>query len=280
VKIKRWIDFLLYSNLFISLCAAAITIETYLLRFPEINWIYVSFTFFSTLVFYDFPSLFFAKEAFSTDESERHKWINENKKTLGLFLILGVIGTSITIFLFPLKFILSFIPIAIIAFAYFFPQTHLRSIAGLKGGVITFVWTAVTCIYPMLLHSFPESDHKYFFYGYNGLLMAQRFFFILPLCITFNVRDMEADKSAGIRTVPLAYGIQATKIICLLSLFLFTAFLRFPFGKIEIALLVSAIVTAIFILGTSKSRSEYFYSFWIDGMILLQAGLIVLQNLF
>ncbi|MFI5164124.1 MAG: hypothetical protein ACHQHP_02635 [Bacteroidia bacterium] len=267
-------DLFLYSNIFISFCAAAITIETYLLRIAEINWMYVSFVFFSTLVFYDFPSLFFAGEAFSADESERHIWIKENKKFLGFFLALGSIGVAVTAFFFPMKFILSFIPTAIIAFAYFFPQTRLRSIAGLKAGVIAFVWTAVSCIYPMLLHSFPESDFNNFFYGYNGLLMAQRFFFMLPLCIIFNVRDMEADRSAGIRTIPLAYGISVTKVICLVSLFLFTAFLRFPFGKIEIVLIVSAIVSAIFILGASRSRSEYFYSFWIDGMILLQAGVV------
>lgn len=235
---------------------------------------YVSFTFFSTLVFYDFPSLFFAKEAFSSEESERHSWINENKKVLGIFLALGLIGVASTIFFFPFKFILSFIPTATVAFAYFFPQTHLRSIAGLKAGVIAFVWTAVTCIYPLLLHALPRHDLDILFYGYHGLLMAQRFFFILPLCIIFNVRDMEADKTAGVRTLPLAYGIKATKIICLVSLFLFTAFLRFLFGKIEIALIISAIVAAIFILRTSKSSSEYFYSLWIDGMILLQAGLV------
>lgn len=277
-SLKKLLDFFLYSNLFISVCAAAATAQTYLQRFQEINWLYLSFVFFSTLVFYLLPSLYFTEKAFSANESERLKWIREHKNTLRIFLAAGIIGVTATVFFLPLKFILYLLPAALIAFAYFIPPTNLRRFIILKAVIIAFVWADVTCISPLLFHSFPEADFRYLFDDMNGLLIGQRFVFILPLCIVFNVRDMEADKAAGVRTFPLAFGINAAKISCVTLLFLFTAFLPFPFGKTEILLIASAIATALLILKTSTSSSEYFYSLWIDGMILLQAILTALVH--
>lgn len=276
--LKTFLDFILYSNLFISVCAAAATTQTYLQRFQEINWIYLTFVFFSTLVFYLLPSLYFTEKAFSANESERLKWIREHKNILRIFLAAGIIGVTTTVFFLPIKFILYFLPAALIAFAYFIPPANLRRFIVLKAVIIALVWAAVTCVYPLLLHSFPELSFRYIFYGMNGLLIGQRFIFILPLCIVFNVRDIEADKAAGVRTLPLAFGVDAAKISCLTLLFLFTAFLPFPFGKTEIQLVISAVVTALLILKMSRSSSEYFYSLWIDGMILLQAILVAAMH--
>lgn len=270
MKIQKWIDYFLYSNIFISLCAAAITAETYLLVHFPINWLYISFTFFSTMVFYGFPSLLFPKEAFSANQSERHKWIIENRKALVALSILAFVAVAINIFFFPVKFILWMTPNAIVAFAYFFPQTRLRSITGLKAAIVAFVWTMVTYVYPFLLDPLQSGGN------WNGV--AERFFYMLPLCIIFNVRDVEADRTAGVRTIPVVYGVRATIMICLFSLFLFSALAISDrgFSLETIALIISAIASGILILKASENRNDYFYSFWIDGMILLQAGLLFL----
>ncbi len=273
MKTKKWIDFLLYSNLFISICAAAITAETYLLIHSDINWLYIIFVFFSTILLYAFPSLFFAEEAFSVNQSERHRWIIENRNTLIGFSVISSLVLAVTVFFFPLKFILLMIPNVVLAFAYFFPQTRLRSITGLKAIIVAFVWTMVTYVYPFLLDNLSLE---------KSLLGAlERFLFLIPICIIFNVRDVEADRIAGVRTIPVIYGVKPSIISCLISLLLFCAFVFFNrgFSAEAIALTASAIITGILILKSSPEKDDYFYSFWIDGMIILQAELIIMDSL-
>ena len=254
------------------------TAETYLLSRCNYNWPYIGFVFFSTLVLYDFPSLFFARHAFSENESERHKWIIEHKRTLAAASVTGLAGTATTLFFFPLKFIFSFAPVTIIAFAYFFPQTHLRSIAGLKAAVVTVVWTSVTCYYPLLIQSDFKMLHA--FGEGKDILLLQNFLFIFPLSIIFNVRDIETDEKAGVKTIPVLFGARNTVIICICCLFLFATVVMCYWGisRHGLALTASAIISLLFILRASPARADYYYSLWLDGMILLQAGMVYVMH--
>ena len=252
------------------------TAEAYFLVHAEINWFYISFVFFSTLVLYSFPT--FTETNFSPEYSERHKWISEHKKLLLVFSVIGVLVCGTLTFFFPFKFILSFAPVALIAFAYFFPQTHLRSIAGLKAGIVALVWTCVTAIYPLLLVF--NLDMSGTFENSNVTVMILNFLFIFPLCVIYNVRDIEADRKAGVKTFPVIYGTKATIAVCMFSLVLFSALVIISADDIEIKLilLLSAAASAVFLFFASEKRSDYYYSFWIDGMIVLQAILVILAG--
>ena len=270
---KNISDFFLYSNIFISTCAAAITAETYLLIYTPINWLYVAFVFFSTLVLYNFP-VFFEKN-YSAGESERVRWIAENKKLLAGISGTALVAAVILIFFFPFKFILFFAPIAVLAFAYFFPQTHLRSVTGLKAGIVTLVWTCVTVVYPLLI----IADFKFSFFREREVLILLNFLFIFPLSVIFNVRDIEADKKAGVKTFPVIYGVKRTIAVCIASIVVFAVIVIISdFGiTTKSALLLSATAAAASIFAASEKRSDHYYSFWIDGMILLQAVLASLS---
>lgn len=263
---------MLYSNIFISMCAAALTVETYLLVEYEINWLYITFAFCATLLIYNFPV--FVGGEFDSGYSERHHWITSHKK---IFILLSIPAFLICAFIalsFPLNFLISFIPITLIALAYFFPQTHLRSVTGLKSIIVAIVWTGVTAIYPILLIS--QVDFAQAFTLQNIALMAQNFFFMLPLCIIFNVKDIGWDRNAQVKTFPVVYGINVTKIICIASLAIFILIvMTVPvFDKTRMALIFSALLSGLLILYVSENKSDYYYSLWIDGMILFQAMLI------
>lgn len=268
--LKSFLDFFLYSNIFISLCACAMTVETYLLVHSEINRLYAGFIFSSSVVLYNYPSLFLAGE---DQHSERSKWILENKKIIWLISIPALIATSVLIFFFPLKLILWFVPVSVLSFAYFLPITNLRAIPVLKAVVVALVWTCITFYFPMMFS--PLSTWR----GVGGEI---RFFFLLPLAIAFNIRDIESDRKANVKTLLVIYGVRVTKILCLVFLFIFSALVLFAphvpivIGmKIKISLLISAVVTSVLILFSSELRSEYFYSLWMDGMILLQVILVI-----
>lgn len=99
-QFKSILDFFLFSNIFISLCAAAMAAETFFLFQSGINWIYVIFVFSSTMVLYNFPV--FTEANFQPEYSPRHRWISENRKTLLILSILGSIPVGISVFFFVL----------------------------------------------------------------------------------------------------------------------------------------------------------------------------------
>lgn len=269
MNIKKWVDFLLYSNLFISACASTITIETYLLVHSGINWLYAGFIFSSSIVLYNYPSLFLSG---NEQHSERQRWILANKKIIWLISIPALIATSVLFFFFPLNLILWFVPVAVLSFAYFLPVTNLRAIPIVKAVVVALVWTCITYFFPLVLLS-PSGG------GEGGGLA--RFFFLLSLAIAFNIRDIEVDRTAEIKTLPVIFGIQKTKIVCVFFLMICGVFAVFTSYEVEIkfGLLLSAASSSILILFASEKRSEYFYSLWMDGMILLHA-IILLSAIF
>ncbi|MEK6614492.1 MAG: hypothetical protein AABZ32_00040 [Bacteroidota bacterium] len=278
ILIKRLLDFFLYSNIFISLCASALTFETYLISEKEINWLYLIFVFLSTFVLYNVQRLFYTRKNISETKSERHKWIFENKKLLMVLSMTALTATAVIVFFFPLKFILWFFPAGLASLFYFIPQINLRAIPLMKAGVVAFVWTCVTYFYPHLLLSANRSLSIWVSEGWEG---TSRFFFLSPLAIAFNIRDVEVDKNSGVKTLPVLFGIQKTKIICVFFLMTFSVMIIFspsPFDKVVMGLIFSSFVTAILICFASKKRSEYFYSLWMDGMMIFQMGLVVLQN--
>lgn len=267
--LKSLLDFFLYSNIFIAVCACAITVETYLLIHSEINWVYAGFIFSSSLVLYNYPSLFLSG---TEQHTARQGWILANKKIIWVISLSALSATCVLVFFFPLKIILWFVPVAVLSFAYFLPITNLRAIPVLKAVVVALVWTCITFYFPLMFS--PLSI-------WGGVGGDARFFFFLSLAIAFNIRDIEVDRSAGIKTLPVIFGIQKTKTVCVLFLTVSSLLTIFTSYEVEIkfGLLISAAVASVLILFASAKRSEYFYSLWMDGMILLHA-IILLSVIF
>lgn len=267
MKINKWVDFLLYSNLFISFCASAMTAETYFFTHSEINWLYILFVFASTLTLYNFQRLFYTAKTFGDSKSERHRWIFENRALLLALTVIASAGITILLFFFPMKFILWFSLLGLISFSYFFPFTNFRSIPLVKAALVALVWTCVTYFFPLIINSLPVDD---------WLGGFARFFFLISLAVAFNIRDIKIDRKASVNTLPVIFGEMATKILCMIFLLVFSVliiFSNYDFN-IQIGLLVSSLVTTILIFNAQESRSEYFYSLWMDGMIILQFLLI------
>lgn len=274
MKIQKWFDPVLYSNIFISVCAAAMAWQTFFLIHADVNWLFIAFVFSATLALYNFPV--FIPENFSAERSERHQWVRTNKKLLVILFLIASAAAGLLSLSFPFKFILWFAPAALLALAYFFPQTQLRGIVLLKTLVVAFVWTCTTALMPLLL----ISDFQ--FSEISRTVLLENFLFIFPLCLIFNVRDIEGDRQAGVQTIPIIYGVKFTIGVCLAFFVLFSAlsFFSSQLHEFRIGLLISAVVSAGLILFASEKRSDYYYSLWVDGMILLQTIVIFLLHIF
>ncbi len=269
---KRGFNFILYSNLFISFCAAAITAETFLLIGVAINFHYVLFVFFATLAQYAFPVLI--EKNYSLANSERHQWVFKHKKFVLAGFVISLVVTGGLLLFFPHMFIVWFLPIGVISFAYYIPQSGLRSTAGVNAGSVAIVWTGVTALFPILFAEdfllLGPGNYKY------ATIMFLNFLYIFPLCLIYNVRDMEADRKAGITTFALVHGVKKSIALSVITLALFVVFVIVATFSLEIkiALALSAIISTIVIYFASEKKTDYYYSFWIDGMILLQAVLV------
>ncbi len=247
------------------------TASAFLILHAQVSWLYTSFVFFSTLALYNFPVLI--PENFSAESSERHQWVRAHKKPLSALFLFSSSVSGILLFFFSPEFSLWFAPVALLALAYFFPQTQLRGIAGIKTLIVAFVWTCTTAVFPLLLKS---GFDLHAFSGSNVTILLQNFLFIFPLCLLFNVRDIEEDRRVGVRTLPVIYGVKFTVLICQFFLAFFAALVFFSpsLKEVRTGLLLSGLLSAILILFASEKRSDIYYTLWVDGMILLQAILL------
>ena len=270
------LDTLLYSNFFISLCAAAMAGETCLLHDMVPDPFLLILVFSATIVFYCLPSLFFARTAFSPNESERHLWIIRNRRILAGVFLTGVAGTAFSLLFLPWKLFFWLALVALPGFAYFMPATYLRKIPIVKAATVAMVWIGMTTFLPLLIiHDF---QLKEVFSPDNEKIGLMNFLFVLPLCIIYNVRDIELDRKARVHTLPVLFGVFPTILLCLISLAGSAVVIRFSGFPVTLqcGLYASLLVTGIVISFASRDRRDSYYSLWVDGMILLQTLMISL----
>jgi 4-hydroxybenzoate polyprenyltransferase len=163
-----------------------------------------------------------------------------------------------------------FAPASLVAVAYFLPGLSLRSKSLLKPFVVALVWMVAVSLVPYEVargNEIPDFA-TYNWIKYRG---SDVFFFIASLCILFDLRDMESDRAAGVKTVAVQYGVNASKIFAIATLAV-SAFMHFyfNFSPSNWMMLVFFAVAAV-ILFTNRSRGELYYLFLVDGMILLRA---------
>lgn len=242
---------------------------------------YLFIIFFATLFEYNIHRLITVitnKEALNSD---KHKWVRENLKEFYLMVFISVAGFVCVAFLAKKEVLVTLAPIAAITLFYSLPVFgnkrtifRLREIPYLKIFLIAFVWASSTILLPII------QSNNTFNVTYVVAMLAERFFFVFAITIPFDVRDIEADKQAGLKTIPLMLNEKKSLAISYLSLLIFFAISFFHYQMLNywfiiLSLGISALTTFIF-LKSEKIRNLTYYHYGIlDGTMLLQ-GLLVL----
>ncbi|MEW6470048.1 MAG: hypothetical protein AB1458_14065 [Bacteroidota bacterium] len=282
--LKQFTDLILYSNVFISLCAAAASYETFLLA-GRAEHPYLIFVFCSTFVFYNGQRILLARDHESPGSSERHKWIARHIRLLALLCVIAFSAAFPLAMKWDWDLIVLFGLFSFLASLYFIPGISLRAVPGLKAAYVSLLWAFSTVVFPLMLI---KGHPVYSFPGAFGYLLAlERFFFLFALCIVFNIRDMEYDRGTGVRTIPILFGTRATRLLAALMMLVFAGLViyRSYFSDTGLqayapALLVSAALSLFVLFATNEKRGEYYYILVIDGMILLQAILVFSTEVF
>ncbi|RNI32533.1 hypothetical protein EFA69_04230 [Rufibacter immobilis] len=273
----RILNFILYSNIFISICAAVLVWETYMLSGIPISLRLGGIVFFATLFVYNADSLLPYKFNQEVAVSPRTQWIRNNRLEL-IFIAIGSAMCVIYLYwtaLFDLSFwfLLHLIVVAGLYSIAVVPEGDryipLRDIPFLKVFLIAYVWSAVTVQLPLM-----EVDRD-LFSGNNLILFVRRFLFIFSLTLVFDIRDVHKDKLTNTVTFPTKWGVKNTKWLALFTLVLFAILL--PSGTaphMRLALGLAGVGAATVVWYAHEYRSQYYFLILADGMMLMQFLLV------
>ncbi|MEO6884478.1 MAG: UbiA family prenyltransferase [Bacteroidia bacterium] len=216
----------------------------------------------------------------------RHQWLLENKIAFRFVFFFALAGEIFSlIYYINWMTFLCLIPIGGISFGYTVPfiktkrgWIRLRDIRGLKIFLITLVLGLVTVVLPVVAYA-----------NLSALLRPEiififirRMLFIFAITIPFDIRDVDYDRQNNIETLPVLFGIPRAKKMAIYSLAAFAGCVilqLFILPKMSslyaVALIISIVPTSISILKTKKSSSDYFFSFAVEGMMIVQCFLII-----
>ncbi len=273
-KLHQIFQFFIYSNIFISCCAALMSWETaYLFLGNQQSTRFLLFVFFATLCSYSFH-WWLTPLLPETSSGERAIWIRKNQRAYPVLLGISAIGTIITA-LFLLEHWLWLLIAGFITFLYSAPKipvslfAFLKRIAIGKTIFLAMVWTFVTVGLPLLINRTNwHASIIYFFFS--------RFFVIYAICIIFDFRDKDYDKSIGVRSLIIWLSTDKIRTLFFTSVvlhFLATmilSFYAFPISTL-LLLVLPAIITASLYSFATRHFSDKLYYFILDGLMALPA---------
>lgn len=282
------LDALLFSNVFMALCAVAQGLVTFHIIGTKPVYPVLALLFASTLGLYNFCILIIRPKKPETSPYRRVRWFFGNHRLMVTITIACLLALIPLFFLLANSSKLLLVGLATLSFAYGLPlftskgrKSGLRNVPGLKAILITLVWT-LSCV---LLPVFEAQDtlHVPVASSTTWIILTKRFLFIAALTVPFDIRDLFQDRIAGLKTFPVAFGEKKAYLFCQVLLaghILLLLLLRnYRLTSDFYALTTVAILTGWLIFKSDWKRNEYYYFFFLDGVLILQyVALIIFEQ--
>ena len=280
--VRKLVEALLYSSVFISACAFCLTVETYLLKGLEVSIPLASFVFLATLFTYNLSSVYrFVRGRKRKAGTQELPWAQRHQELLAMLGIASLAGAALLYFVFGLRIDLWFVLLlALISVGYTVPLLYkpkkvkpLRSVPLLKVFLIAFVWSAVTVLFP-LMHAGVETLEASVL-----LLWLRRLLFILALALLFDIRDYTYDQNTRTLTFPGLIGEHNTRLLslglllCYLLLVLYT-----EQDRILVSLVGGAVVAGLVVWNASEEKPRIYYALLADGAMLVHFAFVYLAT--
>ncbi|MCA0429949.1 MAG: hypothetical protein LCH32_05550 [Bacteroidetes bacterium] len=264
-------SFLLKSHLFISICVAVFTTQTYWVfsNFNGLSITPVLINFIGTFVVYNLQKLFDStKDEFIV--FEKYKWYTKYRKLLFTLLFLFVFISVPTIYSFfknNSNYFWLYIIALIGAFVYYFKPIKLRSIGWYKPLHIALIYVFSGIVIPLNAH-INETVIVY---------LSAQFVLIYCLCLIYDLKDYNQDKVINLKTITTRLNLKTFKIVCVCLLLLHVLLNLFTH---DVSLIYSSMCVALyliaFILLLNYNLKYIFYLLFVDGVFLLQFLLIIM----
>ena len=276
-------SFLINSNIYISFAAALLAFETQIQlgMKPQLHP-YVFIIFFATLFEYNIHRLILVLTNKDGLNHDRHSWIKKNPEQFYFVVFFSIIGFLASILLAKVQVLFALAPIGLLTIFYSLPFLkkikyvfRLREIPFLKIFLISFVWSVVTILLPIIQSNITYDK------GHILLMLIERFIFVFAITIPFDIRDMSDDRLSGLKTIPILIGQKKSIVVANISLLLFTiiCLVHYPMYKLTFILpgLILSALSTLFFLNNKTLRSLYYYHYGIlDGTMILQGFLVII----
>ena len=284
---KNWrktLDFLLFSNMLIALCAVAQGFVTYELLHVRPNAFILAVLFCATWALYNFSILLTRPKNPSDSPLQRIRWIFLHDRLLITVTLAASLALIILCLFLSWSSLFLLLFLALISLAYASPLFRfrnkpfgLRGVPGIKLFLIAFVWSLSCVLLPILELENMQMD--ILFTETTLLLFVNEFLFIVALTIPFDIRDMHLDKQYALHTLPTMLGKQIAMFICggcILAYVIIVLLNPSIYTKINtLGILCSLALTTWVILKCNSSKNEHDHFLFIDGMLVMQLFMLL-----
>lgn len=235
----------------------------------------LGFAFFATMCSYNFHWYLTPRTA---NPSRRVQWTNRHKTLHIVLYLVGAIG-AIGYYFYLTKFTMAIGLAALLTFLYSAPKIPLRLFLPLRRIAIgktlflTFVWVYVTAVLPVIVAGASWNGSFYWY-------IFSRFTLIYAVCLIFDFRDREDDRSQGIVSMVTVLNEKNIDWLFAISMTLFflssiaLSFYNYSALCIILLLIPGAILAALY-PKTKHNYSDDLYYIVLDGIVML-SGLLML----
>ncbi len=277
---KKIFEFFIYSNLFIAICAGVMVFQSCQLLLNNNPTIYfIGFVFFASICSYSFH--WYLTPTDSETKTSRIKWLNRHKQVHFIFFFISLAGV-----LFSGFYLIEHWPwlllAAFITFLYSAPKIplpvfrKLRKYALAKTLILALAWMYVTTILPLQVSEQPWRNDFFLF-------AVSRFLLIYAICILFDFRDREYDRSIGIRSLITWLPEKQINRLFMVTIFLFVLFtIGLVFSGYDSFLIFLLLTPGFIVAGlfnyAKKNDSDMLYYFVLDGLMAFSSVLTLLMG--
>jgi hypothetical protein len=274
----RFIHFLSSRSIFVSLCAAFLSIQTFVLLNLKFDYNIVLLVLFATILFYNFYGIVikWQQDIFQKNTISLQKYASNF-----ILFILSFVFVFDALTKSPQLIKFLFIPaIASILYTLLILNNGrffiIKKITFLKTILLAFTWAYSTVI-------IPASNQLDIFSGDVMLLLLIRFVFMLMIGIIFDYRDIEKDQQFNLSSLSAVFNkpqLVGLMLVLLIINSLVIWLLAFQITAIHKFILMSstALCFLLFLLSLKK-RNYYFYYFLVDGLMLFSAIASIITTL-
>lgn len=278
---KNAIDLYLYGSVHIGLGALLMTAMTWHMTGQRIfnNYHYLISIFFGTIAFYSFHRVFDLDNKYSGVKSSKYEVIKHLRNPILMICFFSVIAATVFLFFLPPFILLLLFIMTLLTAWYSVPMGHaslkLREVAHIKIIVIAIIWGLLTAAIPAWLSG---ASFRAIF-----LLFLERSIYIFALTLPFDVRDYLLDKQQALKTLPIWLGKSRSIYLAVILLTILLPILNLINYKMNIypvrsmvLLILTNLLTALFVGFSSKIKNDYYYTGLLDGFLIIQPVVLLL----
>lgn len=270
-----------------ALCAVAQAMVTFILIDSQPVYPILAILFLSTLCIYNFSILLSKPSNPAKSTFKRVRWFFSYYGWMIAITIISAMLLLPLFFLVSTKSKLLLILLSVLSFGYSLPmftvgnqRFGLRNIPGLKLLLIGITWALSVVLLPI----FEAENISHILISKTDILLltTKRLLFITAMAIPFDIRDLFQDRKLGLKTIPVVFGEKNAYLLCqiLLVAYLILLFLfrNHGFDNNFFALTITIILAGWLIFRSKFEKNEYYYFFYVDGVLILQYVLMLIFN--